>query len=66
MARRPFNWFWGFGSAYDDTLGINAGTFRNMQVGCLGAVLMVLFTAGAILGLVYMVWWMVAHNAAAQ
>ena len=48
------------------TLGISSGTFRNVQVGCVGAVLLVLFTAGAMLGLVYMVWWMVAHNEAAR
>ena len=53
------------GNLDSGTLGVNAGTFRDAQVGCVGAVLLVLFTAGAMLGLVYMVWWMVAHNEAA-
>jgi hypothetical protein len=43
----------------------NAETFRDTRVGCLGGVLLVLLTAGAFLGLVYMVWWMVARNEAA-
>ena len=44
------------------TFGVNAGTFRNVRVGCLGAALLVLFTAGAMLGLVGMVWWLVWRN----
>jgi hypothetical protein len=45
------------------TLGVNAATFSNVRVGCVGAVLLVLLTAGAMLGLVGMVWWIVSHNA---
>ena len=46
--------------------GSNSDTFRDTEVGCLGACLLVLLAAGGFLGLVYMVWWMVARNAAAQ
>jgi hypothetical protein len=45
------------------TLGVNASTFANVRVGCLGGVLLVLLTAGAMLLLVGMVWWMVSRNA---
>jgi hypothetical protein len=44
------------------TLGIGADTFRDVRVGCLGAVLLVLFTAGSVFGLVAMVWWFVLTN----
>ena len=47
---------------FQGTLGVNAGTFRNVRVGCLGAVLLVLLTAGSMLGLVGMVWWLVWRN----
>ena len=50
---------WRFGPG---TLGIGAGTFRDVRVGCLGAVLLVLFTAGSLFGLVAMVWWLVWKN----
>ena len=46
----------------DATLGLNSGTFRDVEVGCLGAVLLVVFTAGAMFGLVAMVWWLVWKN----
>lgn len=39
-------------------------SLRDAQVGCLGAVLLVLLTAGGAFGLVAMVWWMVAQNEA--
>jgi hypothetical protein len=45
--------------------GITSGTFRDANVGCLGASLLVLLTAGGVFGLVAMVWWMVAQNATA-
>ena len=48
---------------FTGTLGVNTSTFRNVRVGCLGAVLLVLLTAGAMLGLVGMVWWVVSHDA---
>jgi hypothetical protein len=44
------------------TLGVGAGTFRHVRVGCLGAGLLVLFTAGAIFGLVAMAWWFVLKD----
>jgi hypothetical protein len=47
------------------TLGIRSDTFRNVRVGCLGAVLLVLFTAGSAFGLVAMVWWLVWKNSTA-
>jgi hypothetical protein len=37
-------------------LNITSATFRDSGAGCLGAVLFVIFTAGAILGLLIMVW----------
>jgi len=43
---------------------IPSDTFRGTEVGCLGGVLLVVFTAGSIFGLVAMVWWMIARNAA--
>jgi hypothetical protein len=47
------------------TLGIGADTFRDVRVGCLGAVLLVLFTAGSVFGLVAMAWWFVLKNSTA-
>jgi hypothetical protein len=41
------------------TLNIGSDTFRNVRVGCFGAVVLVLFTAGSAFGLVAMVWWLV-------
>jgi hypothetical protein len=41
---------------------ITPATFRNADVGCLGAALLVLLTAGGVFGLVAMVWWMVANG----
>jgi hypothetical protein len=43
-------------------LRITSATFRDANVGCLGATLLVLLTAGGAFGLVAMVWWMVAHG----
>jgi len=37
---------------------------RRADVGCLGATLLVLLTAGGALGLVAMVWWMIANEGA--
>ena len=51
-----------FGTRSEDTLGVNAGSFRGMDVGCLGAVLLVVFTAASLFGLVSMVWWLVWKN----
>jgi len=48
---------------FTGTLGVNAATFTNVRVGCLGATLLVLLTAAAMLGLVGMVWWTVSRNA---
>ncbi|HEX8913490.1 MAG TPA: hypothetical protein VF796_14115 [Humisphaera sp.] len=39
------------------TLGIRSGLFANSGLGCLGAALVVVLTAGALLGLVAMAWW---------
>jgi hypothetical protein len=39
-----------------------AESLRNAHVGCLGASLLVLLTAGGAFGLVALVWWMVAQN----
>ena len=47
---------------HSGTLGVGSGTFRNVRVGCLGAAVLVLFTAGSIFGLVAMVWWLVWKN----
>lgn len=44
------------------TLGVSSDTFRDADVGCLGATFLVLLTAGGAFGLVAMVWWMVAKN----
>jgi hypothetical protein len=52
------------GTFHRSVLGVNAETFRDANVGCLGASLLVLLTAGGVFGLVAMVWWMVAQNAA--
>ena len=57
---------WFSRKSFEGTLGVNAGTFRDANVGCLGATLLVLLTAGGALGLVAMVWWMVAHHPSAQ
>jgi hypothetical protein len=42
---------------FGGTLGICAGLFRRGGFGCLGAVLFVILTAAAMLGLVAMAWW---------
>jgi hypothetical protein len=39
------------------TLGIGSGPFAGSGFGCLGAMLAVLLTAGALIGLVTMAWW---------
>ena len=41
------------------TLGLNASTFRDVEVGCVGATVPVLFTAGVTFGLVVLLWWVV-------
>ena len=41
---------------------ITSATFRDVNVGCVGASLLVLLTAGGAFGLVAMVWWMVAKG----
>jgi hypothetical protein len=41
------------------TLRIHAGTFRNAPLGCVGAIVLVVLTSAALLGLVAMVWWYV-------
>jgi hypothetical protein len=41
------------------TLGIHAGTFRDAPLGCAGAIVPVVLTSAALLGLVAMVWWYV-------
>lgn len=38
-------------------LGISSGLFNNADLGCLGAVLAVVFIAAAMLGLVALAWW---------
>ena len=43
---------------------IGSHTFRGTEVGCLGGALLVILTAGGAFGLVAMVWWMVARDAA--
>ena len=43
-------------------LNITSATFRDVNVGCLGATVLVLLTAGGAFGLVAMVWWMVAKG----
>ena len=43
-------------------LGVHAGTFRDVRLECLGAVLLVLSTAGSIVGLLAMAWWRVWKN----
>ena len=48
------------------TLGIGADTFRDVRVGCFGAVLLVLFTAGSVFGLVAMAWYFVLKNSTAS
>lgn len=49
------------GSRPQGTLGVGASTFRDLEIGCLGATLLVLFTAAVMLGLVMMVWWSLEH-----
>jgi hypothetical protein len=39
------------------TLGIGAGTFSNVEVGCVGAVIIVMLCVAAVGGLVAMVFW---------
>jgi hypothetical protein len=38
-------------------LGISSGLFGNAGLGCVGATLVVLLTAAAMLGLVALAWW---------
>jgi hypothetical protein len=42
---------------WSSILGVHAGTFRDVRVGCRGEVVLVLFTAGSFFGLVAMVIW---------
>lgn len=46
--------------------GSLGGSLRDADVGCLGAVLLVLFTAGSIYGLIVIGWWLVWKNSAGQ
>jgi hypothetical protein len=39
------------------TLGVGSGTFSGLEIGCVGAVMLVLLTAGVMFGLVALVWW---------
>ena len=41
------------------TLGVSSDTFSGLEIGCVGAVMLVLLTAGAMFGLVALVWWTV-------
>ena len=45
------------------TLGVGAGTFADVEVGCVGAVLLVLVTVGGIGGLLGLLWWTVLTHA---
>lgn len=37
---------------------VPADTFRDVHVGCVGAILLTLFTVASVLGLLAMAWWM--------
>ncbi|HEY8747342.1 MAG TPA: hypothetical protein VIM11_05170 [Tepidisphaeraceae bacterium] len=44
------------------TLGIGAGTFRGVQVGCVGGAVLVVFTVLCVFSLLLMVWWPYLHK----
>lgn len=48
-----------FGRPYSGTLGIGSGTFSGVDIGCVGAVILVVLTVGGVFGLLAMAWWTV-------